>query len=109
VKSYLGEQLSNPAADLDEVEPQGVQLHPPHARPDQPPPQLVQQPLSRGVQQQPKLVCKEPVAAEAIGLQRPLEVLDPAFRFSPSHVPIVEFGRPIGTGAYDEAGVLALL
>jgi hypothetical protein len=65
------------------------------------------------VQKQPILVGEEAVAAQAIGLQGQLEVLYPAFGFSPiynwSHIPVVELGRIIGTTAHNEAGVCTLL
>jgi hypothetical protein len=70
-------QLAHPAADLDGQEPQRAELHPANSGPDQPSSDVVGKPVGRRVQEQPELVGKEAVAAEAICLQRPFEVLYP--------------------------------
>jgi hypothetical protein len=61
--------LAYSAADLDHKKAQRIELHPLDARPNELPSQGVQQPVSCRVQQQPKLVGKEAVAAQAVGLE----------------------------------------
>src|SRR5215207_6547181 len=83
MKAYLGEQLAHSAADLDEQKPQRVQLHLADSGPDQLSPDVVENPVGRRVQQQPKLVGEEAVATQAIRLQRPFEILYPPLTASP--------------------------
>jgi len=61
------------------------------------------------VQQQAELVGKEAVAAKAVGLQRPPEVLDPPLRLTPSHVPTVELLQLVETTGDHKVRVRALL
>ena len=108
VQPDLGEELPDPAADLEEAQPEGVELHAGHAAPDQPAAQGIEQPVGGGVQEQPELVGPEAVAAEAIGEAGVLEILDPQLRFAPIDIPVVERLRRIRPAGDHEAGVGAL-
>ena len=109
MQAYLSHQLPYPATDLDQRKPQAVQLHPPRAAFDQLPPQSIHQPVGHRVQEQPKLVGYETVAAQAIRFHVELEVLDPVLCLSSPGVEFVESGRLIISGGYDEARVRPLL
>jgi hypothetical protein len=71
---YAREQLAYPAAEvLDHKEPQGVELHPLDSRGHQLAPQHIQESIGRCMQQQPELLGKKTLAAEALGFEMPLE------------------------------------
>jgi hypothetical protein len=85
------------------------QLHTLYSYRNQLPSQGVKQPVSRRVQQQAKLVGQEAAAAQAVGLERQLEILDPVLALAPSYVPVVESLWLIGAACDHKAGILALL
>jgi hypothetical protein len=60
-------ELPDPAADLEQVQSQGVQLRRWGGQRHQPAAQRVQQPVGGGMQHQPKLVGPEAMIAEVIG------------------------------------------
>ena len=74
--------LADPAADLDEAQAEGVELHARGSGLQQEPAQGVEQPVGGGMQQQAELVGPEAMAAEAIGEAGVLEVLDPQLRLA---------------------------
>src|SRR5215210_1140186 len=102
---YAREQLAYPAADLDHKQPQGVELHPLDSRGHQLAPQHVQEPIGRCVQQQPELVGKKTLAAEPIGFEMPLEVLDVVLDLAALYVELIELFRPGGLVGYHKASV----
>ena len=104
---YAREQLAYPAADLDHKEPQGVELHPLDSRGHQLAPQHVQEPIGRCVQQQPELVGKKTLAAEAVGFEMPLEVLDVVLDLAALYVEVIELFRLGGFVGYHKASVSA--
>jgi hypothetical protein len=71
-------------------------------------PQSVHKPVGSGVQKQPKLVGYKAVAAEAIGFERYLQILDPILCLAPLSVMSVEFIGLIGFVGHHKAGVGAL-
>jgi hypothetical protein len=85
--------LAEPAANLDEAQPEGTELRACDPGLDQEPTQRVEQPVGGGVQQQTELVGSAAMAAEAIGEAGVLEVFDPVLRLVPTHVPVVEGER----------------
>src|SRR5215210_271262 len=109
IQPYLREEFPDPASDLDETEPQGVQLHPPPSACHQLPPQSVHQPVGASVQKQSELVGDEPMAAQTVRLYVELEVLDPVLALSPSGVELVKILRFVVSRGEDEAGVGPLL
>jgi len=71
----LRQQFPHPPSDLDQTNTQGIELHPARAAAlYELPPQSVHQLVGASVQQQPKPVGDEPMAAEAIRLHVHLEV-----------------------------------
>src|SRR5262249_24610228 len=88
-------ELADAAADLDQAQPQGIQVRPGEA--------------GGGVQQQAEPVGPEPVAGEAVGEAGCLEVLDPPLGLAAVDVPPVVRLRRLGAGGDDEAGVGAVL
>src|SRR5919107_4720739 len=109
VQTDLRQKLPDPPSDLQEAQPQGIELHPPRPACHELPPQGVHQPVGTSVQQKPELVGDEPVAAEAIRFRVQLEVLDPVLALSSTGVEPVEVLRPVGPRGYQEAGVGPLL
>ena len=90
VQPNLRQELPHPAGDLEQPQPEGVELHPWYPTLDQPAAQRIQQPVGGGMQEQPELVGPEAVAAQAVGEAGVLEILDPQFGFAPIDIPVVE-------------------
>ena len=105
VQPNLRQELPHPAGDLEQPEPEGVELHPWYPTLDQPAAQRIQQPVGGGMQEQPELVGPEAVAAQAVGEAGVLEILDPQFGFAPIDIPVVERLRRIGAGGHHETRV----
>src|SRR5918997_4217053 len=87
----LRKEFSDPPTDLHELQAQGVQLHPLYPPIHQLLPQSVHKPVGSGVHKQPKLVGHKAVAAETIGFERYLQILDPILRLPTLSVMSVEF------------------
>ena len=104
----LREEFSDPPTDLHELQAQGVQLHPLYPCLNQLPPQSVHKPVGSGVQKQPKLISQKAVAAEAIGFERYLQILDPILRLATLGVMSVEFIGLIWFVGHHKAGIGAL-
>src|SRR5215207_3758512 len=109
MQADLREQLAYPPTDLDQHKPKRIQLHSLYTRLNQLPAQSVQKPVGRRMQKEPKLVGEEAMAAQALSLQRPLEVLYPSFRFSTPDVPVVELLGLIRATRDHKTGVGAFL
>jgi len=73
------EALADQPTDLDEPEAEGVELHTGNAELDQPVPECVQEPVGRGVQQEPELIGPEGMIAQPVGKAGIFEVFDPEF------------------------------
>src|SRR5579864_6462401 len=105
-----GESLANEPADLDQPKTQGVELHPWYPKLDQPVAQGVQEPVGRGMQQEPELVGHKRMVAQPIAMAGALEVLDAVLgRTTPLDIPVVEGERIVGPVGDDEAGIGSLL
>jgi hypothetical protein len=87
----LRKEFSDPPTDLHELQAQGVQLHPLYAPIHQLLPQSVHKPVGSSVHKQTKLVGHKAVAAEAIGFERYLQILDPIRCLASLSVMSVEF------------------
>src|SRR5215210_5885960 len=109
MQTHLRHQLPDPASDLDEMEPEGIQLHPKRSTLDQLPPQGVQQPVGTSVQEQPELVGHQAWPTQALGLYVQLEVLDPILALPALDVELVEVLGPVCPRADQEARVGPLL
>src|SRR6186997_1393969 len=97
--------FADPAADLDDAEPEGVELEASGLGGEEPASELVEQPVGGGVQEEAEGVGPEAVIAEAIGGQGVLEILDPVLRLAPVDVAVIDDERVVGPGGHDEAGV----
>jgi hypothetical protein len=75
--------LPNPGPDLQEPEPQGVDLGRGQFRALKVLAQQPEQAIGRGVQQQPELVGQEAVAAQTVGLKLQLQLFDAVFYVAP--------------------------
>jgi hypothetical protein len=82
----IRKEFSDPPTDLHELQAQGVQLHALYPCLNQLPPQSVHKPLGSGVHKQTKLVGYKALAAEAIGFERYLQILEIRFSVSPRSV-----------------------
>jgi hypothetical protein len=102
----LRKEFSDPPTDLYELQAQGVQLHPLYPPIHQLLPQSVHKPVGSGVHKQPKLVGHKALAAEAIGFERYLQILDPILRLPTLGVMSVEFIWVLGFVGQHEAGAL---
>src|SRR5215210_1179032 len=109
MQTHLRHQLSDPPADLDQTDPEGVQLHPNRSTPEELPSQSVHQPVGRGMQQEPELVGYEPMATQAIRLHVHLEVLYPVLCFSSAGVELVKLLGSVLPRANHETPVGPLL
>src|SRR5437763_1574123 len=103
------EQFADAAPDLEQAQPQGVELHERVPPGTEPAPQGIEQPVRRGVQEQAKLVGPEAAVTQAIGYTGALQLSDPEFGFATGHVEIVERLRLIGARGDDKAGVGAFV
>ena len=108
VRAVAVGHLAHPAGDLEEPQAEGVELEACRVGGHQPAAEGVQQPEGRGVQQQAEGVGPEAVVAEAVRLERVLEVLDPVLGLPAVDVPVVDGQRLLGAGGDYEAGVGAL-
>src|SRR5260221_12006180 len=77
--------LAHPATDLDEAEPQGVELQAGPTGPDEQAAGRVEPPVGGGVPQQADLVGPEGRAAQAIGEPSTPEAPEPPLRPAPRH------------------------
>jgi hypothetical protein len=102
----LRKEFSDPPTDLHELQAQGVQLHPLYAPIHQLLPQSVHKPVGSSVHKQTKLVGHKAVAAEAIGFERYLQILDPILCLATLSVMSVEFIGLIGFVSHHKAGAL---
>src|SRR5665213_1409668 len=82
METDLSQQLADPAADLNQPQPEGVELHTRDAKRQQPASERIEQPVRSGMQKQPKLIGPEAMATQSIGEAAPLEILDPLLGFS---------------------------
>src|SRR5579884_3663952 len=82
--------LADAAAELEQVQPQGVELVGGGGRVGEPATQGVEQPIGGGMEQEAEGVRPEAMVAEPVCLERVLQVLDPVLRGSSRHVPIVQ-------------------
>lgn len=57
------------------------------------------------MQQEPELIGEEAMAAEAVGFEVELEILDPVLALSAPGVELVEILRLVGPRGNDEAGI----
>src|SRR5215212_3488032 len=104
----LRKEFSDPPTDLYELQAQGVQLHPLYPSIHQLLPQSVHKPVGGGVHKQTKLVGQKALAAEAIGFERYLQILDPILCLATLSVMSIEFIGLIGFVSHHKAGVGAL-
>ncbi|MDF2758127.1 MAG: hypothetical protein K0S99_759 [Thermomicrobiales bacterium] len=100
--------LPDAAADLEQAQLQGSQLHRGDAARAQPAAQRVKQPVGGGVQQQAKLVGPEPMVTQPVGEAGDFQVLDPVFSRAAVDVPVIERVRRIDARGDDKAGVGSL-
>src|SRR5215207_6195872 len=96
--------LGYAATDLEQTEPQRVQLHPLDLAPE-PAAQSIEQPIGGRMQQEPELVGPEAVVAETVGEAGALQVLDGVLAVAAGDVPGVEDLGRVGAGGDDEAGI----
>src|ERR671923_2625380 len=91
---------ADPAADLEELEPQRVELHPSDVEPGEPAAERGQEPVDGDMQEQPEVVGTEGVVAQAIGKAAGFEVLDPELgSTAPLDIPGVQgLGRILPVG-----------
>ena len=82
--------LPDAAADLEQPQAEGVQLHPLDPPRPQPTPQRIEQPVGRRVQQQPELVGAEAMVTEAISKAGDFQILDGVLAIAAGNVPGVE-------------------
>lgn len=100
--------LVDAPADLEQAQPQGVQLQARDVLVAQPAAHGIEQPVRGRVQQQAELVGPETVATQAIGEAGHFQILDGVLAIAALDVPIVErLGRIIPRGDH-EAGVRSL-
>jgi hypothetical protein len=90
--------LDAPAADFEQGEPQGIQLHARRAGRRQPSAQGVEQSVRRRMQQQAELLGEEAMAAAPVDLAGVLAVLDLAPHLTPVRVPVEEGERGVPPG-----------
>ena len=81
--------LPDAGPDLQELEAEGVDLGRGQLCAFQVVAQQPEQAVGRGVEQQPELVGQEAVAAQAVGPEIQLQLLDAVFHIAPEHVEVV--------------------
>jgi hypothetical protein len=81
--------LPDAGPDLQEFEPQGVDLGGGHFHTLEVVPQQPEQAVGRGVEEQPELVGQEAMATQAVGLEFQLQLLDAVFHVAPEHLKVV--------------------
>lgn len=85
-----GGQFAHPTTDLDEPQPERVELDALHPSGDQPASQRIEQPVDGGVQQQPELVRHKGVATQPIREAVALQLLDPVLRLTTRDVLVID-------------------
>ena len=98
-------ELADASADLEQAEPQGIELQAWQAEAGEPASEGVEQPVGGGMEQQAELVGPEAMATETIGEAGELEVADPLLGGAARDVEVVDGERVVGAGGDDEAGV----
>src|SRR5919204_2791977 len=105
VEAHVQGELADTAADLEQAQPEGVELQVGVATRAEPAAQGVEQPVDGGVQDQPKLVGPEAVVAQTVGVAGALQVFNPEFGLASVNVPIVEGFGVVRAGGHDKTGV----
>src|SRR5262245_37838492 len=98
-------ELADASADLEEAEPEGIELEAWDTESGQPAAEGVEEPVGGGVEEESELVGPEAVAGEAVGEAGELEVADPLLGGAAGDVEVVDGEGVVVAGGDDEAGV----
>ncbi len=106
-KENAPDALNYPGSDFEQLEPEGVNCGHSQLSPGKAAAQVPQQNEGKSVQQQPKLVCLKPGAAQPVGFEMKYEFFDPVFGIAAAGIDAVinprgGFKEDIG---YNKAGV----
>jgi hypothetical protein len=89
VHSYAAAGIPDAGPDLQELQPQGIDLSSFQIRALQVPTQQPEQAVGGGVQEQAELIVQKTVAAQAVGLDLQLQFFNAVFHVAPQHVDLV--------------------
>jgi hypothetical protein len=94
--------------DLEQVQPQRIQLHASDAHRRKPATHRVQEPVVSRVEHEPELVGPEAVVAQPIGEARGFQILDPVLPLAACGIAGIQRLWRVGPRRDDEAGVRPL-